>query len=303
MMTYVNNETYNLKKVVVGIGNSFKEKNNKLYDAKSKWALKNGIYPDEKNIKIELDRFSKVLEDNKVEVYRPDNFDFVNQIFSRDIGFVIENKFFISNTIRNKKIEQDILLQSNSFKKFVENIEFISLPENIIIEGGDVILYNDIIFVGYSDDNINLDTVRTNYEAVKYLKKLFEHKTIIPFKIKKDDNNPFNGALHLDCCFQPFGKNNLLLHEKSFAEKQDLKIIHKYFDKKNIIYVNDDEAVCLATNIFSISENILISEKRQKRVNKEIEKKGVKVIEVDFYNTSLLGGLFRCSTLPILRNK
>ena len=50
----------------------------------------------ESDCKSEIKNFNEVLVKNGVKVLRPKNIDGLNQIFTRDIGFVIENKFFIS---------------------------------------------------------------------------------------------------------------------------------------------------------------------------------------------------------------
>ena len=41
----------------------------------------------------------------------------------------------------------------NDFLYSVDKKNIINVPDNIFIEGGDVLLHNDYIFIGYSDDN------------------------------------------------------------------------------------------------------------------------------------------------------
>ncbi|MBJ7883227.1 amidinotransferase, partial [Gelidibacter salicanalis] len=51
-------------------------------------------------------------------------------------------------------------------------------PEEVHIEGGDVMLWNDYIFVGtYREaDYANYIVARTNMEGVAFLEKTFPHK-------------------------------------------------------------------------------------------------------------------------------
>ena len=51
---------------------------------------------------------------------------------------------------------------------------------------------------------------RTNIKAVKFIEEKFPLKNIHGFELKKDDFNAHKNTLHLDCCFQPLGRNHLL---------------------------------------------------------------------------------------------
>ena len=96
----VNNETSKLKAVVLGIGNSLGSvpTANECYDPKSRFHVLNGTYPKEVDVISQLDYFNKIFLKYDINVFRPSILKNVNQIFSRDIGFVIGNKFFISIT-------------------------------------------------------------------------------------------------------------------------------------------------------------------------------------------------------------
>ena len=89
----------------------------------------------------------------------------------------------------------------NSF----DNSKIVKLPDEVSIEGGDVIVHNDYIFIGTCSENDfkTKKVARTNKNAINYLKNIFQKKEIFPFELKSDfliDDN----CLHLDCCFQPF---------------------------------------------------------------------------------------------------
>lgn len=71
----------------------------------------------------------------------------------------------------------------------------------------------------------------------------------------------------------------------------------------NIFEITLKEMSNLYSNFFSIDKKIVISDKRFHRLNKWFKEIDVKVVKVNFSEISKLGGLFRCSTLPLLRKK
>ena len=56
------------------------------------------------------------------------------------------------------------------------------------------------------------------------------------------------------------------------------------------------------SNIFSISEDVVISEKNFSRLNAWLRSHGVIVEEVPYAEISKQEGLLRCSTLPLIRD-
>jgi N-dimethylarginine dimethylaminohydrolase len=54
-------------------------------------------------------------------------------------------------------------------------------------------------------------------------------------------------------------------------------------------------------NVFSISEDVIISEQNFKRLNTWLEAQFFKVEKVKYSEVSKQGGLFRCSTMPLIR--
>ena len=96
----LHNETNTLEAVVLGLPDNFGGtptiKN--CYDPKSKEHVLNGTFPTQQNVINEMNAVKTVLLKYDVEVFRPNNIKDLNQIFSRDIGFVIEDKFIIPNT-------------------------------------------------------------------------------------------------------------------------------------------------------------------------------------------------------------
>ena len=296
----VNNETNKLVSVVLGIANDIGNKPsiNNCIDPKTRDSIIKNNYPNEKECIEEIEKFAKILLKHDVEVLRPKNIKNLNQIFSRDIAFVIENKLFIPEIIKERNIEK------KGIDEIVKNIENkIYIPKEIKIEGGDVILYDDIIFVGYSKKSSFDDykVSRTNEKGFEFIKNSFPNKKTYGFELIKNDYDPYSNVLHLDCSMQPIGNKKLILYEDGFKNKSDVELINKLFGKSNIIKISNEELYNLNTNIFSINNKTIISNISFRRLNITLENHGYKVEKIRYDEISKFGGLFRCSTLPIER--
>ena len=297
----IENEYSRLKTVILGIADNLGNSPSELdtFDPRSLYHIKNKSYPLEKDLKKEVDSFKKKLTKHNVEVLRPNNIDDCNQIFARDLGFVISNMFFLSNIVPNRQDEIE------GIKEILNhlNVGVIKLPEFMHIEGGDVIVHNDKVFIGtYSEEDYpSLITARTNNKSIDYLKRIINNKEIIPIDIKKSNINIFENTLHLDCCFQTISKDKAIICPDGFKKKEDVEYLIKLFGKKNIFLANPEEAFRLTSNVLVISPEIIVSHSKFKRLNKWLEEKGVLVEKVDYSNVSKMSGLFRCSTLPLTR--
>ena len=120
-------------------------------------------------------------------------------------------------------------------------------------------------------------------------------------ELKKSDNDPRKNALHLDCCFQPIGRDMAILYKGGFKNNADFNFLINYFGKHNIIEVSREEMYNMNPNVFSISEKIIISEKGFSRLNSKLRKRGFIVEEISYAEIAKMSGLFRCSTMPLIR--
>lgn len=303
MKLHIQNETGKLKSVVLGLPNSMGEPHTleDSYDAKSYHSLQNSIYPTEKDIVFEMTEFEKILKKHNVEVFRPSLIKNYNQVFARDVAFVIEDHMIISNIIQDRYDEQD------AYRKIFARVgwkNIINLPESAHIEGGDVIVWNNFIFVGtcFSEDYRNYKTARTNEYAIEILKEYFPKKRIIDLELKKNDTDPFQGILHLDCTFNPVGKDKCIIYKDGFVSEDDYKLVIQIFGEENCFHVTKQEMFEMNPNIFSISPEIVVSDSSFTRMNKHLrENWGMTVEEIPYREISKMGGLLRCSTLPLVR--
>ncbi len=298
----VTNEFAALRSVVVGIAQS----NGGLPDAESCYDPKSlrhvlaGTYPLESDMIAELDEFVAVLQKYDVKVFRPEVIQNYNQIFARDIGFVIDDTFVKSNILPDRADElraiQYIIDQINP-------AQVIELPEYCHVEGGDVIVHGDNLFIGtyYGSDYADYITARTNKAAVEKLKEIFPNKTIRAFELKKSKTDPLSNALHLDCCFQPLGRGKAIIHREGFLYPQDAQWLIDYFGSDQVFEIDALGMTKMQSNVFSISESVVVSEKHFTALNHWLRHHGFTVEVIRFAEISKQGGLLRCSTLPLQR--
>ena len=303
MKLNINNETGRLKTVVLGqpVSMGADPTLEESYDAKSYHTIQQGVYPKEEDITHEMTEFEKVLKKYDVEVIRPDIIKDYNQVFARDVAFVIEDKMILSNLIPDRADEQE------AYSKIFEQVEWrkiINLPDTAHIEGGDVIVWNDFLFIGtcFSEDYRNFKTARTNEYAIEILKEYFPKKRIIDLELKKNDTVPYAGILHLDCTFNPVGKDKCIIYKDGFVDESDYRLILDIFGEENCFHVTKEEMFEMNPNIFSISPEVVVSDAAFTRMNRHLQDVwNIKVEEIPYREISKMGGLLRCSTMPLVR--
>jgi N-dimethylarginine dimethylaminohydrolase len=223
--------------------------------------------------------FVRTLETNGIEVVLlPYHKKFPEQVFTRDIGFTLGQTIFVAKMAHDVRIgEEDVLRQWLDD----EEMSYFNLAEDRI-EGGDVIIDGETIYVGLSN--------RTHQEAVEHLQSIliqFDVKTI-PFKEK---------YLHLDCVFNVVSPDVALIYPPALT-KEDIDLFSSRYE---LIEVSQDEQYTLGTNVLSIGDKKIVSLPINKQVNQKLRNRGFEVIEVDITEIIKSGGSFRCCTLPILR--
>ncbi|EHO05032.1 arginine deiminase-related protein [Myroides odoratimimus] len=299
----VKNETSRLRAVVLGTANSIGPTPTveEAYDPKSLEHIKAGTYPVESDMIQEMDAFNKVFEKYDVKVYRPEIIEDYNQIFTRDIGFVIEDKFIKANILPDRDRElhaiQYVLDQINP-------ASIISAPEEVHFEGGDVMPWNDYIFIGSykRPDYKEYITARTNQLGVDFIKELFPNKTVLSFDLVKSRTEPRDNALHLDCCFQPIGHDKGIIYKGGFYDEKEYYQLVEIFGKDNLFHIEREEMYHMFSNVFSISPEVIVSERNFTRLNNWLRANNFVVEEIPYAEIAKQEGLLRCSTLPLIRD-
>ena len=236
MNLHIVNETSKLKAVVLGQPGSLGPVPTleMTYDPKSYETVKKGIYPTEEAVFKEMSAFEKVLLKYDVQVFRPWILENCNQVFARDVAIVIDDKIINSNIIPDREDEKEayeVIYDSIAYNKIY------NLPEKAHVEGGDVVLYNDIIFMGvYTGmDYAKLKSARTNAYTVHFFRELFPEKTIIPLELIKNDTNPYESVLHLDCAFMPVNEHKAIVYKHGFKNIKDYNIILDVFGEQKYL--------------------------------------------------------------------
>ncbi len=298
----VTNETNRLKSVILGtaVSNGATPTVEEAYDPKSLEHIKAGTYPVEKDMIAEMEAFKNALEKHGVTVYRPEIIENCNQIFTRDIGFVIDDKFIKANILPDRENEYQAI---EYIVKQIDPQKVVLPPDEVHIEGGDVMPWNDHIFVGTykGSDYKNYITARTNMHGVNFIKELFPNKIVKEFDLVKSNLEPRDNALHLDCCFQPVGKDKGIIYKSGFREEADYVYLLNLFGKENLFHIEREEMYHMFSNIFSIAPDVVVSEQKFTRLNNWLKDNGFTVEEIPYYETSKQEGLLRCSTLPLIR--
>ncbi|BDB52676.1 dimethylarginine dimethylaminohydrolase family protein [Flavobacterium ammonificans] len=298
----VKDESSRLRAVVLGTAksNGPTPKIEEAYDPKSLEHIIAGTYPIEADMVLEMDAFEAVFKKYGVTVYRPEIIENYNQIFTRDIGFVIEDVFVKSNILPDRERELDaiqyVIDQMNPAK-------VVRPPEEVHIEGGDVMLWGNYIFVGTykGSDYKEYITARTNWQGVEYLRKLFPNKIVKEFDLVKSKIEARDNALHLDCCFQPVGETKGIIYKRGFREEADYMFLVQLFGKENLFHIEREEMYHMYSNVFSIAPDVVVSERKFTRLNNWLRENGFTVEEIPYAEIAKQEGLLRCSTLPLIR--
>jgi len=299
----VKNETSRLRAVVLGtaVSNGPTPKAEEAYDPKSLEHIKAGTYPVEADMVAEMEAFRAVFEKYGVTVYRPEVVENENQIFTRDIAFVIDDLFIESNILPDRIKEFPAIrhvVDQVDPKKFVHIAD-----QDIHIEGGDVIVWNDYIFIGTykGSDYPDIKTARTNLRGVEFIKNLFPQKKVMAFDLVKSTVEARDNALHLDCCFQPVGTDKAIIYREGFRDVKDYEFLRDFFGVDNLFHITRDEMYDMNSNIFSIAPDVVVSERNFTRLNTWLRSKGITVEEIPYAEIAKQEGLLRCSTLPLIR--
>ena len=299
----VKNESSRLRAVVLGTAenNGPTPTIEEAYDPKSLQHIEAGTYPVEADMIKEMEAFKKVFEKYDVEVFRPQIIENYNQIFSRDIGFVIDDIFIKANILPDRERELDAI---QYIIDQMDPTKVVRPPEEVHIEGGDVMLWNDYIFIGTykGSDYKDYITARTNMQGVQFIKDLFPNKIVKAFDLVKSKIEPRDNALHLDCCFQPIGTNKGIIYKSGFREEADYMFLVNLFGKENLFHITREEMYNMNSNIFSINTNVVVSERNFTRLNNWLRANDFVVEEVSYAEIAKQEGLLRCSTLPLIRD-
>ena len=238
------------------------------------------MMPQKERLITDHSAFLSILANHHVELMHiPPSPDSPYQTFTRDVGFVIIDRFFISRPYKHIR-KKEILNLMDCLAR--HDINYIKLNKGYI-EGGDIVVHGDHVFVGISS--------RTNDKGFQELEKhLPSAVRLLPLRLKE-------GILHLDTVFTIIDDHLAFVYEEGIV-MQDLSLLRKKFD---LIKVKQNEFFTLAINILFLSPRLAIIQKQHQRINTILNERGIQSIEIDYYEMIKLGGSFRCNCLPVFR--
>jgi N-dimethylarginine dimethylaminohydrolase len=254
-------------------------------------------FPSDKALERSLNSFQLVLEEEGVCVLRPQNIHGVDQIFARDVGFVVDDRFVVSSMIEDRQREWE------GVQPLLGSYEVLQPPGEVHVEGGDVLVLPHALIVGYSDEQEmqRFKTARTNRAALDWLSQQFPNRKVVGCQLIKSDHEVEQNVLHLDCGFMPLGLGHCLLFEEGFKDAEELQQLRDELGEVSYLFLDRKEMIELRSNLFSIRRDSVVSDLRFERVNEWLRSEGYRVHELDLSPVGALGGLFRCTTLPLYR--
>ncbi|MFB5661324.1 dimethylarginine dimethylaminohydrolase family protein [Alteribacillus sp. HJP-4] len=200
------------------------------------------------------------------------------QVFTRDLGFTSEQGIILGS------MRTDIRRpETNRFEVWMEkNGWAYDQITNAPLEGGDVLLSGDTIYIGESS--------RTTSAAIEAVQGAFSDYQVVVLPFAKE-------YLHLDCVFNILSEDTALLFPDALSEEHVSVLENKF----HIIRVKPEEQFYLGTNVLSIGEKKVCSLPENKRINEEMTARGFTVLPVPFSEIIKSGGSYRCCTFPLIR--
>lgn len=235
---------------------------------------------DELNLNIVNKQYNTLLNmliENDVKPYFLDINGNPSQLFARDIGFVINDLLFISN-MKNSLRKSEIA----GLKDFVINKNINHYIMQHTVEGGDIIVHNNKVFIGQANrtdeaafieiDNILRTKFNNSYECIKVF---FD-----------------SSKIHLDCVFNIIDKDTCIISKNVYNRSE----IIKHFSKA--IEIQSDELSLLAPNIVVLGDKILCS---SEKLSKVLKNNGYNSKFIQFDEIVKDSGSLGCCVLPLLR--
>lgn len=296
MKRNIPSEWHPLRRVIVGHGRSMGPEPtvDSAYDPTSRHHLRQGTYPTPDQVEAELDGLASAMKRHGVDVLRPVDTPDLNQVFARDVGMVIGDQFFRANMIEDRSAEW------SGIQSLIDDPVTL-IPDDVRMEGGDVLVLPDALVVGVTrdPDQLALQTARTHASAVPFLKSHFPDREVLTAELHKNDQHPVGCSLHLDCAYMPLGGGQAILCREAFrheAERLAIELRHT-----DIVAITPEEAALLQSNLLHLAPDTLLIDPRFRRLAGVLEQWDYTLVPISMEHVGRMGGLFRCSTLPLLR--
>lgn len=283
---FVDSETAPLHTVIVGYPDNFLQVDAEIINETQRQYYDSPHAPTTEAVTRQVNAFIDALRSHGVTVLQPRPLPYVpDQMMTRDIGVVIGTTFVVTTmAARSRRLEWRGY--SHLFERFPADVKVLFGPEDLVIEGGDVIVDEGKVFVGIGQ--------RTTLAGAAWLMQLVPDHEIVPIYLTGLADG--EDVLHLDCSFLPIGEHHALIYPDGMRE-----VPAAVRETYELIEVTRDEQRLLGTNVLSISPTCVVSQPTMTRINGELRSIGLDVVEVPYSEPPKTGGSFRCSTLPLNR--
>jgi N-dimethylarginine dimethylaminohydrolase len=206
-------------------------------------------------------------------------------IFARDLAVVIGDTFVLSRLSSPFREREKAAIVP-----LLPNFNCVVPDEGVIIEGGDVLIYDQALLVGYGS--------RTNWAGVEFLHKTFSPAwDVIPFELIQSPD-PRIHSIHLDCALNILAGDSILFYPPSFAKIPTL--LYDHFPRR--IEITADEFYDLAGNVLSIAPGVVCIDHKAKRLHQELSKQNFTPIPLKIDQLATFSGGLRCVSLPLIRD-
>ena len=286
MDVHVDSETAPLRSVIVGYPDNFLDVEPEIINETQRRFYHGPEAPTKEAVTEQLNGFIAVLHSRGVRVHQPRPLPYIpDQMMTRDIGVVIGDTLVVTTMAAHSR-KHEWRGYAYLFEDFMPDTKIIFGPEDLVIEGGDIIVDKGKVFVGIGQ--------RTTLTGAAWLMQLVPDYEIVPMNLRglRDGED----ILHLDCSFLPVGENSALIYPDGMRE-----VPASARETYDLIEVTRDEQQRLGTNVLSLDPSTVVSQPTSTRINDEMRARGIDVIEVPYAEPAKTGGSFRCCTLPLHR--
>lgn len=222
--------------------------------------------------------FFETLDQRGITLHHPKRSPKLEQqMFTRDVGFVVGDTFYYSpkrkRKDRNGEIEKMLPVVQAFYGSKIKALQ------NGFIEGGDVLIDEDIVFVGLGS--------RTSPEIIDELSQFFNvHACKLGPRV-----------MHLDTRFSILPKKLALVYRENFTT-DDVSLFESRY---RCLSLTREEAESLGCNVFWLNTETVIMAKQHQRVQDILRNEKFEVISIDYSEPIRQGGSFHCTTMPLRR--
>ena len=276
------------------------------------------IFLETINRKEFINYFIQGLTYKEIGLSSDDNFvidPIPNLMFQRDPMFIVGDSLFISNMSSKARKRETFIskIVTENHEIFSKNKIYDLNNFEGTIEGGDVILFNNMVWIGISE--------RTTKNAVENLSKILQRNKkdlkIIAFQIP-----PKRAYMHLDTIISIIDINTFLIDPVAF-KKVKIYDVNKNFSeikqsfvewvlglnsRNRVITVGGSNSIISqreqwndGANVLALDNNKIIVYERNSITNSILKKKNVKIITINSSELSRGRGGPHCMSMPLSR--